>query len=238
MDGASQNPNRKGRESYARPFSGLRLWPKSKATRLCDCPKLSIGSLVYSKSPITNSVERYSIANILPDIFGVSDSDISNRKGLIVLGYDEETISNIQTNYIYFDLNDYSLINASGASIAGPLCSLDTLRNNIRAVHLRDALLEVLMMTAVLTGYFISLLIFNRDIYKKRREFGDVDVYKEMFIDFLAYYSLILLPVGAGYLICSIWLSFSIEVFLEMVTLTTIAFVFFYLMQRKTTRRS
>ena len=38
MDGASQNPNRKGRESYARPFSGLRLWPKSKATRLCDCP--------------------------------------------------------------------------------------------------------------------------------------------------------------------------------------------------------
>lgn len=195
-------------------ISSLKTNELAVSSNIARRHNLSAGSVIYSKSLVKNSVENYSVCYILPEIYGVSDSDIYDSQGIILLGYDEEILENIQTSYIFFYFDDYSLINTKGANISGPLYSIKTLKANLFKKHLLYFVLTSLIIVLVVSIGFIVLSLFNLGIYKKRKEYGNPNTYAQMRRDSLIYYLIVVTLIACSYLIATVWLQFSLEVLL------------------------
>lgn len=217
--------------------SSLKKNEVAVSSNIANNYKLSTGSIIYSKSKVKNIVESYTISIILPEICGISEDDISNLKGIIIMGCDEEILLNIQTNYLYFYYEDYSLINSKGANISGQLYSIETLKSNINKKHMMYSLITALMICAISIICFSLLSTFNINVYKKKREYGDISTYSQMRLDYLIYYLAVLVLTNIGYLIGSIWLGLAIEFFIELFSILTISTFVIYFIYVKKIRR-
>ena len=80
--------------------------------------KLSVGSKVYSKHNIKNTIEEYEIVEILPVSYGVLRVDYTINYGIILLGNDEEYVKNTDYSYVGFsEIDPTSLIKEANAGI-------------------------------------------------------------------------------------------------------------------------
>ena len=199
---------------------------------------LSVGSIIYSKNKVKNTVEMYSVSLILPNIYGVYDSEFSESKGLIVMGYNEDIITNIKTNYIFYYNEDYSLINLSGANVSGQLYSIETLKTNILKIHLLYTCIIVLSISILSVAYFLIISLFNINVYKKRRQYGNLSVYRQMEVDNLIYYFIMVIVVSVVYLIGMIWFQFCSEIIIEFLLIVSISCLLVYFLTKKNIRRS
>lgn len=184
------------------------------SANIASINNLKIGSIIQSKSKVTNTLNNYIVKNILPDMYGVSEKDNDRSKGIIIIGKSEEYLNNIETNYIYFYNDDYSLINLNGANIVGQLNSIKSIKNNINKIYLLQLGLLLIISIAVSTIFFIVILSFNKSIYLKRKEFGLSKLYNQIKTDFFIYDSIITTVTLVSFAISSIFLRFSIVLLL------------------------
>ena len=189
------------------------------SANIASINNLKIGSIIQSKSKVTNTLNNYIVKIILPDMYGVSEKDNDRSKGIIIIGKSEEYLNNIETNYIYFYNDDYSLINSNGANIVGQLNSIKSIKNNIDKIYLLQLGLLLIISIAVSTIFFIVILSFNKSIYLKRKEFGLSKLYNQIKTDFFIYDSIITTVTLVSFAISSIFLRFSIVLLLiEIIT--------------------
>lgn len=184
------------------------------SANIASINNLKIGSIIQSKSKVTNTLNNYIVKIILPDMYGVSEKDNDRSKGIIIIGKSEEYLNNIETNYIYFYNDDYSLINSNGANIVGQLNSIKSIKNNINKIYLLQLGLLLIISIAVSTIFFIVILSFNKSIYLKRKEFGLSKLYNQIKTDFFIYDSIITTVTLVSFAISSIFLRFSIVLLL------------------------
>ena len=79
---------------------------------------LKVGSKVYSKHNVKNIVEEYTIAEMLPVCYGITRVDYDINRGVILIGYDIEYMTNTNYPCIAFSKNDPStLIQNSGVAL-------------------------------------------------------------------------------------------------------------------------
>jgi len=79
---------------------------------------LKVGSKVFSKHNINNSIEEYTVAEILPVAYGVLRVDYSINYGIIVMGCDSEYLNNTNYSFIGFSEKDpTALIQGSRAGL-------------------------------------------------------------------------------------------------------------------------
>lgn len=208
------------------------------SANLAAINNLKVGSIIQSKSKITNNFNDYKVVKILPDIYGFDEKDDDESKGIIVTGRSDEYLNNIDVNYIYFYKDDYSLINSKGANIVGELNNIETIKSNIFKKFILE--LSIILIVSILIGvlFFIVILSFNKAIYLKKKEFGVSNLYKQIKIDILVYSSSTTLITLLIFLISSIIIRFSITLMLiEIIPLIIISIISYFIIKNHIRRR-
>ena len=208
------------------------------SANLAAINNLKVGSIIQSKSKITNNFNDYKVVKMLPDIYGFDEKDDDESKGIIITGRSDEYLNNIDVNYIYFYKDDYSLINSKGANIVGELNNIETIKSNIFKKFVLE--LSIILIVSILIGvlFFIVILSFNKAIYLKKKEFGVSNLYKQIKIDILVYSSSTTLITLLIFLISSIIIRFSITLMLiEIIPLIIISIISYFIIKNHIRRR-
>lgn len=186
--------------------------------------KLKIGTYIYSKSKVTTLVEKYIVKDIIDDVYGFRKNDIDKDKGIIITGKASQYLENIETNYLYFYYEDYSLINKCGANITGELNNINDLKESLVFRHLFYSIITSLLIVSIAIILVIVLRSFNHNIYKKKWEFGIDNINKQVFINQFIYYIVNLLFGYICYFLLTIFSNSSLEIVLMFFLINTIVF--------------
>ena len=123
---------------------------------------LGIGSKVYSKHNIKNVIEEYTIAEILPVSYGILRVDYNINYGVMLIGCDEDYISNTNYSYVGFSQEDPSnLIQANGAG----LISLD-----VKELHHQELIQHVSLWQGIIILMVSSLTLLFVIIHWKNQK--------------------------------------------------------------------
>jgi hypothetical protein len=191
------------------------------------------GMTVYSRSKITTSVEPYIVKGVIPDVFGINETDTNMGKGIIVVGESNEYLNNIQTDYIYFYNTDYSKINQQGANITGALNNTEKTKTNLFKSHLFFSSITAVLMALTTSITAVLLMAFNFNVYLKKKEYGIPSLGKIVLIDLLVYFGLIIMGGSVVYAISSMFIRFAFESLLSFVSILCIAFICSYFCVKK-----
>ena len=199
---------------------------------------IKVGTILYSRNRINNKVDSFTVMGLIPDIYGVSEKDNDMTKGVIVVGKNDDLLKNIQTNFIYFYHDDNSLVNKHGANITGDLTNIKKIYNNAIQGHIFYSLIISCILILTTAVAYSLLISFNLTVYLKKKEYGVLNLYKMMYIDFFIYVILILFFTISFYLIAFFWSRFSIELFLALIIYQIIGFLLSQIiLRRKILRR-
>lgn len=197
---------------YGYEIHRLEKYEIAISLNLAKFHQLEEGSLVFSKNKVTNKIESYTIKFILPDIYGVSGKNIENGKGLIVIGLDSDYLSNIKCEYVYFYKDNYTLINKHNANILGELTSIRNTKINVLKRYIFFIGIDNMIIMLVSLLCFFLLSEFNKSVYLKRKEYGNSNLYKMIFIDYSIYLILLVLLTETLYLLSFFLNNYAIEV--------------------------
>ena len=199
---------------------------------------LKVGSIIQSKSKITNNVNDYKVIRILPDIYGIDENDNDRSKGIIITGKSEEYLNNIDVNYIYFYNTDSSLINSKGANIVGKLNDIEVSKSKVFGMYTLE-LSIVLVISLVISVLLYSLILsFNKSIYLKRKEFGVSNLYNQIKIDLLVYTLSVSFITLIVFAISSIFVRYSVVLMLiEIIPFIVISVVSYFVLKNYIRRR-
>jgi hypothetical protein len=199
--------------------------------------KIKVGSIIYSRSKITTSVDSYVVKGLIPDIYGINENDTNMDKGIIVVGKSEEYLNNIQTDYIYFYNTDFSKINQQGANITGALNSVEKTKVNLIKNHVFFSSVTCGLLVAITSVMAVVLMSFNIGVYLKKKEYGVQSLNKIIITDLLAYFIMIIVGVCFAYGILSMITRFAFESILSFLTISIIVFASSYLIVKKRMNR-
>ena len=208
------------------------------SANIASINNLKVGSIIQSKSKITNNVNDYKVIKILPDIYGIDENDNDRSKGIIITGKSEEYLNNIDVNYIYFYKTDSSLINSKGANIVGKLNDIEVTKSKVFGMYALE-LSIVLVISLVISVLLYSLILsFNKSIYLKRKEFGVSNLYNQIKIDLLVYSLSVSLITLIVFAISSIFVRFSVALMLiEIIPFIVISVVSYFVLKNYIRRR-
>lgn len=165
--------------------------------------KISKGTVLYSQNIVTTKIDLYVVKDVITDIYGLSENETSKEKGLIIIGKNEVYLSNIKTDYIYFYYTDYSLIDIERANICGELTNINELKIKIMKVNILYSLITIILITIICIISFAILSFLNLAIYKKKKEYGVLNLYTRILIDYIIYYFIMIISSYLFYfLIC------------------------------------
>jgi hypothetical protein len=198
---------------------------------------IKVGSVIYSRSKITTSVDSYVVKAVIPDIYGINENDTNMDKGIIVVGKSEEYLSNIQTDYIYFYNTDYSKINLQGANITGALNSIEKTKAKLIKNHIFFSSLTCGLLVVISSVIVGVLMTFNFGVYLKKKEYGVQSLNKIIITDLLIYFAMITAGGCLAYGILSIITRFALESILSFVTISITVFAASYLILKKKMNR-
>lgn len=172
---------------------------------------ISQGDVIFSKNKYNDTVEEYKVVVILPEIYGIGKHDASYDQGIIVVGYDKEYLENVQSEYIYFYNEDYSLINESGTIVVGELNSVADTAAAITRKYVAYCGITIAIITLISIAFFALMHHFNSGVYQIRKQFGTRDLYRRICFDYGMYAGALIVASLASYLIGTIWVSFACE---------------------------
>ena len=134
---------------------------------LAEQHNLVIGSKVYSKHSVKNIVEEYTVVDILPVSYGVLHVDYNINYGVILVGYDEAYIKNINYSYVGFSKEDpTALIQTSGAGLISLGVKEKSCQELIEKAFLWQS--TIILMVAFFTVLFAILHWKNQKNYYAR----------------------------------------------------------------------
>lgn len=208
------------------------------SANIASINNLKVGSIIQSKSKITNNVNDYKVIKILPDIYGIDENDNDRSKGIIVTGKSDEYLNSIDVNYIYFYNTDSSLINSKGANIVGKLNDIEVTKSKVFGMYALELSIVLVISLVISVLLYIVILSFNKSIYLKRKEFGVSSLYNQIKIDLLVYSLSVSLITLIIFAISSIFVRFSVALMLiEIIPFIVISVVSYFVLKNYIRRR-
>lgn len=208
------------------------------SANIASINNLKVGSIIQSKSKITNNVNDYKVIKILPDIYGIDENDNDRSKGIIITGKSEEYLNNIYVNYIYFYNTDSSLINSKGANIVGKLNDIEVTKSKVFGMYALELSIVLVISLVISVLLYIVILSFNKSIYLKRKEFGVSNLYNQIKIDLLVYSLSVSIITLIVFAISSIFVRFSVILMLiEIIPFIVISVVSYFVLKNYIRRR-
>jgi hypothetical protein len=208
------------------------------SANIASINNLNIGSIIQSKSKITNKLNDYKVIRILPDIYGIDENDNDRSKGIIITGKSDEYLNNIDVNYIYFYNTDSSLINSKGANIVGKLNNIEVTKSKVFGMYALELAIVLIISLVISILYNIVILSFNKLIYLKRKEFGVSNLYNQIKIDLLVYSLSVSLITLIVFTISSIFVRFSLALMLiEIIPFIVVSFGSYFVLKNYIRRR-
>ena len=208
------------------------------SANIASINNLNVGSIIQSKSKITNKLNDYKVIRILPDIYGIDENDNDRSKGIIITGKSDEYLNNIDVNYIYFYNTDSSLINSKGANIVGKLNDIEVTKSKVFGMYALELAIVLIISLVISVLFNIVILSFNRLIYLKRKEFGVSNLYNQIKIDLLVYSLSVSLITLIVFTISSIFVRFSLALMLiEIIPFIVVSFGSYFVLKNYIRRR-
>ncbi len=208
------------------------------SANIASINNLNVGSIIQSKSKITNKLNDYKVIRILPDIYGIDENDNDRSKGIIITGKSDEYLNNIDVNYIYFYNTDSSLINSKGANIVGKLNDIEVTKSKVFGMYALELSLVLIISLVISVLFNIVILSFNKLIYLKRKEFGVSNLYNQIKIDLLVYSLSVSLITLIVFTISSIFVRFSLALMLiEIIPFIVVSFGSYFVLKNYIRRR-
>jgi hypothetical protein len=208
------------------------------SANIASINNLKVGSIIQSKSKITNELNDYKVIRILPDIYGIDENDNDRSKGIIITGKSDEYLNNIDVNYIYFYNTDSSLINSKGANIVGKLNNIEVTKSKVFGMYALELAIVLIISLVISILYNIVILSFNKLIYLKRKEFGVSNLYNQIKIDLLVYSLSVSLITLIVFTISSIFVRFSLALMLiEIIPFIVVSFGSYFVLKNYIRRR-
>jgi hypothetical protein len=208
------------------------------SANIASINNLNIGSIIQSKSKITNKLNDYKVIRILPDIYGIDENDNDRSKGIIITGKSDEYLNNIDVNYIYFYNTDSSLINSKGANIVGKLNDIEVTKSKVFGMYALELAIVLIVSLVISVLFNIVILSFNKLIYLKRKEFGVSNLYNQIKIDLLVYSLSVSLITLIVFTISSIFVRFSLALMLiEIIPFIVVSFGSYFVLKNYIRRR-
>ena len=208
------------------------------SANIASINNLNVGSIIQSKSKITNKLNDYKVIRILPDIYGIDENDNDRSKGIIITGKSDEYLNNIDVNYIYFYNTDSSIINSKGANIVGKLNNIEVTKSKVFGMYALELAIVLIISLVISILYNIVILSFNKLIYLKRKEFGVSNLYNQIKIDLLVYSLSVSLITLIVFTISSIFVRFSLALMLiEIIPFIVVSFGSYFVLKNYIRRR-
>jgi hypothetical protein len=208
------------------------------SANIASINNLKVGSIIQSKSKITNKLNDYKVIRILPDIYGIDENDNDRSKGIIITGKSDEYLNNIDVNYIYFYNTDSSIINSKGANIVGKLNDIEVTKSKVFGMYALELAIVLIISLVISILYNIVILSFNKLIYLKRKEFGVSNLYNQIKIDLLVYSLSVSLITLIVFTISSIFVRFSLALMLiEIIPFIVVSFGSYFVLKNYIRRR-
>ena len=208
------------------------------SANIASINNLNVGSIIQSKSKITNKLNDYKVIRILPDIYGIDENDNDRSKGIIITGKSDEYLNNIDVNYIYFYNTDSSLINSKGANIVGKLNDIEVTKSKVFGMYALELAIVLIISLVISVLFNIVILSFNKLIYLKRKEFGVSNLYNQIKIDLLVYSLSVSLITLIVFTISSIFVRFSLALMLiEIIPFIVVSFGSYFVLKNYIRRR-
>jgi hypothetical protein len=208
------------------------------SANIASINNLKVGSIIQSKSKITNKLNDYKVIRILPDIYGIDENDNDRSKGIIITGKSDEYLNNIDVNYIYFYNTDSSLINSKGANIVGKLNNIEVTKSKVFGMYALELAIVLIVSLVISVLFNIVILSFNKLIYLKRKEFGVSNLYNQIKIDLLVYSLSVSLITLIVFTISSIFVRFSLALMLiEIIPFIVVSFGSYFVLKNYIRRR-
>ena len=208
------------------------------SANIASINNLNVGSIIQSKSKITNKLNDYKVIRILPDIYGIDENDNDRSKGIIITGKSDEYLNNIDVNYIYFYNTDSSIINSKGANIVGKLNDIEVTKSKVFGMYALELALVLIISLVISVLFNIVILSLNKLIYLKRKEFGVSNLYNQIKIDLLVYSLSVSLITLIVFTISSIFVRFSLALMLiEIIPFIVVSFGSYFVLKNYIRRR-
>jgi hypothetical protein len=208
------------------------------SANIASINNLKVGSIIQSKSKITNKLNDYKVIRILPDLYGIDENDNDRSKGIIITGKSDEYLNNIDVNYIYFYNTDSSLINSKGANIVGKLNNIEVTKSKVFGMYALELAIVLIVSLVISVLFNIVILSFNKLIYLKRKEFGVSNLYNQIKIDLLVYSLSVSLITLIVFTISSIFVRFSLALMLiEIIPFIVVSFGSYFVLKNYIRRR-
>ena len=114
---------------------------------------LSVGTQVYSKHKVTNTLVEYTVKEILPVCYGLTQNDPKSNHGVIIMGTDESYIQNVAYSFSGFAENDPS------AQIANENAGLISI--NSKRDQNSNLLLQTIISQAIICFLVCAIMVIG-----------------------------------------------------------------------------
>ena len=184
---------------------------------ILELNNLQVGDYLYCRNKINNQIEEYRISFSLPTLYGVSKTDVSYEKGVMIIGNNQEYVNNLSFKNIYFYSEDSSMINDNGALIAGELTSKSSIKSAISKEHSIYSLVTIALMLFVGILFNVFLTLFSHPIYRYYKRIGYKNCVGEIWFNYGIYNVFVFILAAAFAAAIS---AFNLEIFLMLASIT------------------